>query len=139
METDYSTIYEHEQVKLIYSQQNGLVKITWKGKISLEIYQEALNSCLELMKNHQIRRLLVDQREVQPLSEAAQKWLYKVWFPELIMQVGANIRLAILPSPSTFRDISSKSIAKRLADKHHEMKIEYLPTERRCMEFLMKV
>lgn len=131
-------LFEHDQVKLNFNPEKHLIKINWKGKISLQIYQQALNMTLEVMKNRQVRRILVDQREIKPLDETAQKWLYRQWFPNLIGELGPKIRLAIIPSPITFRNISSKSIAKRLSDKHHDMKIEYFTTEKPAVEFLMR-
>jgi len=129
-------IYEKPQVKLFHDEERQLVRITWYGKIPLEVYQEALGFCLEYMADHKIRRILVDQREIQPLSEQAQKWLYKTWFPLLFESVGSDIRMAIIPSPITFRNISSKSIAKKLIDKHHDLKIEYHVTEKMAHKFL---
>ena len=35
-------IYEKPQVKLFHDEERQLVRITWYGKIPLEVYQEAL-------------------------------------------------------------------------------------------------
>jgi len=128
--------FDHQGVKLMLDRERKVVRLKWKGKVPLEIYQEALLACKSLMVQEGIQKILVDQREIEILSEKAQKWLYREWFPELIQTIGSNIKMAIIPSPITFRDISSKSIAKRLADKYHDMKIEYYQTEKRAFEFL---
>lgn len=134
---DMQIIYEQALVKIFHDVDRESVRFVWKGKIPMETYQEALNFGLKYMADHQIKRILVDQREIQPLTDAQQKWLYKTWFPVLFESLGENIRMAIIPSPITFRTISSKSIAKKLIDKHHDMKIEYHPTEKMANEFLL--
>lgn len=130
-------IYEQPLVKIFHDMDRECVRFVWKGKIPMEAYQEALNFGLEFLSKKQIKRILVDQREIQPLTDAQQKWLYKTWFPSLFERLGENIRMAIIPSPITFRTISSKSIAKKLIDKHHDMKIEYHTTEKMANEFLL--
>jgi hypothetical protein len=130
-------IYEQPLVKIIYDEDRECMRFVWKGKIPMDLYQDALNVGLEYMAAHQIKRILVDQREIQPLTDAQQKWLYKTWFPVLFDRLGEDIRMAIIPSPITFRTISSKSIAKKLIDKHHDMRIEYHVTEKMANEFLL--
>ncbi|UJP64561.1 hypothetical protein [Mongoliitalea daihaiensis] len=130
-------IFEQPLVKIFHDEDRESIRFVWKGKIPMDIYQEALNFGLDYMIQHDIKRIFVDQREIQPLTDAQQKWLYKVWFPVLFERLGENIRMAILPSAVTFRAISSKSIAKKLIDKHHKMKIEYHPTEKLANDFLL--
>ena len=128
--------FDHECVKVILDREREAIRLKWKGKVPLDIYKEALITCSNLMIKEGIYKILVDQREIEILSDTAQKWLYREWFPKLIDTIGSNIKMAIIPSPITFRDISSKSIAKKLADKFHDMKIEYYQSERRAFEFL---
>lgn len=132
---EMETIYENQFVKLDFDQDKAVIKIIWRGKIPFDIYKEALNFCLDFMTTQGLGQILVDQRSIQPLDEQAQKWLYKTWFPKLFEHMGTNISMAILPSPITFRNISSKSIAKKLIDKHHDLRIEYFNSEKLAYAF----
>jgi len=94
--------FDHESVKVILDREREAIRLKWKGKVPLEIYKEALITCSDLMIKEGIHKILVDQREIEILSETAQKWLYREWFPKLIDTSAPILKWQLSPPPLPF-------------------------------------
>ncbi|EIM78074.1 hypothetical protein A3SI_04687 [Nitritalea halalkaliphila LW7] len=60
-------------VQLLYDAEQQAMRLRWIGEVPLQGYKETLLACLDYMRMHDIPLILVDQRELKPLSEAHTK------------------------------------------------------------------
>jgi hypothetical protein len=129
-------LYGKPQVKLWFYPEHNYLRINWKGKIAKSDYVEALEFCMQQSNAKNTSKILVDQREILPLTPDEQTWLVRSWFPRFLDPIEGKAHIGIISSQMTFRDLSSKSIAKRLLDKYHKLSIRYFTEENPALKFI---
>lgn len=129
-------IFDKEFLTIFLCSEHGYLRLDWRGRIAKDDYVDALEFCMKASRDHQINKILVDQRQILPLTPDEQNWLAKNWFPRFLDPLNGEAIISIISSPVTFRDLSSKSIAKRLADKYDSLKIRYFAEEAHAVQFI---
>lgn len=129
-------LYAKNVVEILLNKEHSYLRINWEGKVAKQDYIDALEFCIQYLQERDINKILVDQRQILPLTPDEQAWLVRSWFPRFLDPIGGRAYLAIISSQMTFRDLSSKSIAKRLLDKYHDLTIQYFSAETPAIKFI---
>ena len=130
-------IYEKDVVSIYFYPEDNYLRLNWRGKVAKQDYVDALEFCMETLHKNQMHKILVDQRQILPLTPDEQSWLVKSWFPRFLDPLEGKAVIVIISSLMTFRDLSSKSIAKRLVDKYEKLSIRYFVEESAAKAFII--
>lgn len=102
-------------------------------------YMEVMEKIIELLQKLGIQNILVDQRKIMQTGKNAVQYTAKQWFPKFLDLKGGKGNIIIISSPSTFRNITSKSVSKRMLMKHSQLVIRHCETESKAVEYMKMI
>ncbi|MBL0128746.1 MAG: hypothetical protein IPP83_15095 [Flavobacteriales bacterium] len=121
-------------IRITHQTANDLIVLRWKGYADPTNYRKGLNTGLDHVQKHGIKRWLADLRHMDAILASEEKWTNEDWFPRLI-KAGKLRRMAILPSKDFFNKMSVERIMDYSAGAI-QFKVGYFPDEPSSMEWL---
>ncbi|MEO1051658.1 MAG: hypothetical protein AAFX87_13605 [Bacteroidota bacterium] len=84
--------------KILYDAKHNIMGMVFIGDIKDEAYKEIWLNALNVASEHNVKRILIDQRQIGNVSFSARGWVMVSMFPKIKKQLGANLHGAILAS-----------------------------------------
>jgi len=89
-------IYQNEHLTISLESHIHVIQQKWEGVPSSENFYKGCLISMNLAIKHQIRKWLLDQRELMMFNPKDLQWCTQKWLPELIRQLGANMKIAVV-------------------------------------------
>lgn len=83
-----------------YSKPIALVELNWHGIISSDQLRYSLNDILGILKENEVRLILLDAKKLNPYRAEDQAWLKNYYFPKL--NETQLVKLAHVTEPDLF-------------------------------------
>lgn len=129
-------IFQHPNVTVSFNEEKGYLRLDWRENPPIDVYKEALMSCLPIIEAHQLHDFLIDQSALNFVGSEAQAWLSVVWFGKLDKILKKDIHFAIIASKKLFVTLASKVVAKRIDNSHKNYTIQYFDDENIALDWL---
>ena len=100
-------IVQETNVSVYFEEQNRLLVVEWKGKSSFGEYKSVHEHALFFAKKVHAQHLLLDQRQLSNPDFRTRTWTIFNFFPAVMLGIGAQAKIAILPSLSGRDTLSS--------------------------------
>ncbi|CAA9308598.1 MAG: hypothetical protein AVDCRST_MAG56-6085 [uncultured Cytophagales bacterium] len=88
--------YHNEHVTVVVEPHVHLLQQTWRGVPAREHYVDGQLAALQLAVQHQVKRWLVDQRDLVMYNPLDLQWAVGQWLPQAKAQLSRNTRVAIV-------------------------------------------
>lgn len=89
-------IYQNEHVTLTVACHIHLIGQTWVGVPSSESYRAGSLAALYLAEQHQLKRWLIDQRQLRMFRPKDLQWFIEEWLPLAVARLTDNVAVAIV-------------------------------------------
>lgn len=132
----HNTIYQHENVTIQHQTDKNNLRLEWKGDVSLPLYKDALTHCLDYAQEHQVRKFLINQTQLNQVPPEAQHWLMNEWFPAVEHSVAGTLSFGIVPSQLLYRRIASNKAAHQLRQSSQKSRVHYFKDESAALNWL---
>ena len=107
--------YNYNSVEVSHIEEDNYVHIRFLGVSTSEELKNAYNQALELVKEHNVRLWLIDQRK-QMIHPDDQKWVEQEWFPSSLEHAPLDPNyprcVAVVQSENFFVEFSANKFAK---------------------------
>ena len=98
------------QAGRLYYQPAGYVRLAWTaGRLPLPVIQEFYEQVLSLLLRTNVRRVLSEHGQREPLSQAAQQWITEDWIPRAMQQANTH-HCAIVEGANPVHRLSTQSV-----------------------------
>lgn len=111
-----------------------MVVLRWKGYASPEDYRRGLETALDFVVAHRVKRWLADLRHMDAILAPEERWTNEHWFPRLIRSAVLQ-RMAILPSRDFFNQKSVERIMAHTTGTR-SFHVGYFESEEEAMVWL---
>ena len=106
--------YENQYVKIELDEALTTLVHTWRGFAKGDAYREAWEESLKLAKTHNIKRWLINQRDLKGISTEDLRWTNEEWVPKSHREIGADRFTAVVLSENIFDELALKKSATTL-------------------------
>jgi hypothetical protein len=104
------------QAGRLYYQPAGYVRLAWApGRLALPVIQEFYEQVLSLLIRTNVRRILSEHGQREPLSQAAQQWISTDWIPRAMRQARTQ-HCAIVEGANPVHRLSTQSVVSSAPD-----------------------
>lgn len=131
-----STGYFENAAARISEHPQAFAVVTWhKGIRKPEDFRAVLNHLDRLFRLRRWSRLLADQRNLAPFTEAERTWVLNEWLPQAVGE-GPYRYAAVLPPLDVFARLASKSVT---AEAHKKfLAYQFCETEAEAVQWLLQ-
>ncbi|UOQ78182.1 hypothetical protein MUN84_06200 [Hymenobacter sp. 5516J-16] len=113
----------------------GFVVVTWyKGTRRLDDFKAVLTHLDQLLRLHRLSKLLADQRELTPFTEAERTWVVTEWLPQAVGNGPYRYAAVLLPL-DVFARLASKSVMSESQEKF--LAYQFCETEAEATKWLL--
>ncbi|MCC5929543.1 MAG: hypothetical protein JJU28_09885 [Cyclobacteriaceae bacterium] len=104
-----SVYFESTVIVIEHDQELGAVVMNWKPVwLKSELYREALEKGLELVKEKNLQNWIANLKEMKLITLEDEKWTNEVWFPKALK---SPIRhMALILSSDVFNKVAVNKI-----------------------------
>lgn len=102
--------HQTTHVEIVYYPDSHILHLTWLSFTPSQEYHQALEKALEMMKEHQVKRWIFDQRNAEVISPQDQKWVTENWTPRVIQAVGKGAKSAVILAKNIFGELSIRNL-----------------------------
>ena len=88
--------YHNEHVTISVEYHIHLLCQTWTGVPTSESYREGGLMALQLADGHQLKRWLIDQRQLRMFKPKDLQWFIQEWLPQAASRLPDDIQIAIV-------------------------------------------
>ncbi|GGG32295.1 hypothetical protein [Hymenobacter glacieicola] len=114
----------------------GFAVVTWhKGLRRLDDFKALLTHLDQLLRLRRWSRLLADQRELTPFTEAERTWVVTEWLPQAVGNGPYRYAAVLLPL-DVFARLASKSVLSESQEKF--LAYQFCETEAEASRWLLR-
>lgn len=132
------TLISNHNFELCLELDKRLMVMRFKGDIGDEAYKQFWKDSFECAQEHQLNRILVDQREAGHISFNARGWVVVKMFPKIKKDLPASLASAILSS----KKLAQKSGVQYLVKTFRTLagyNVQFIDKEQEALEWLRGV
>jgi len=111
-----------------------IILMQWHGYATSSQFRAICESMLQLMKEHNIWRVLADTTHMKMISMEDQKWLDNEWLPRAI--AAGYEKCAIIVSPDYFTRVTVDSVVSKI--DQNQLEIRYFDDVSAAREWLAR-
>ncbi len=104
--------YKDTHVSIVHNSDINGINIHCKGFASSEQYRKGLHKLLEIIKHHELSKILVDTRHMKMIGADDQKWTIKFFLPKAY-KIGCRA-VAIIPGEDYFNRMTVNLILENV-------------------------
>ena len=113
------SLYFENSVGRIWEEPGGYLRLEYKPAARAEAaFHAILNHCAQALARQQWSRMLVDQRQMAPLSPAEQRWMSTEWLPRAVHEFGYRFG-AVLVAHNVFARLAMTQLLLGTQDLPH--------------------
>ncbi|EAY31973.1 hypothetical protein [Microscilla marina] len=99
---DYQVIFVSEQVNILYLPSKDVIVCQLNADINITLFKEAILKMGEFIKQHQVKNLVMDKRNMVTLHLPSMQWFYLSWMEQMYKD-GLTTFHKILPNNELFK------------------------------------
>ena len=115
------------------SYPTSLVYIKWESMIYEQLFRDAMNKVIDMMKEHKTGKVLSNVVELGALTEDDQKWSVDDWLPRAL--AAGYSAIAVVISEELFGKMAVEDVLNDAAEKS-PIQIQYFDNEDIAAEWL---
>ncbi|MBD1395933.1 hypothetical protein H9Q13_02045 [Pontibacter sp. JH31] len=100
-------IYKSESFMVQHSEEQLLLRC--KKSLHSEEFRAGLTKALQYAREHQIKKWLLDLREIGKLSEADETWVQVQLFPQIMIHLGMKNYVAVVMDERCYANMVDES------------------------------
>ncbi|WP_139925946.1 hypothetical protein [Hymenobacter sp. DG01] len=129
-----SPVYFENAAARITESPEGFAVVKWhRGVRRTEDFRAVLNHLDQLFRLRQWSKLLADQRELTPFTEAERTWVVEEWLPRAVGEGPYRYAAVLLPL-DVFARLASKSV---MSESHKKfLAYQFCETEAEAAQWL---
>ncbi len=128
----------HPNWKIQYNDEHNILIMRCYGDISDDIYKTMWEEAIKLSLERNIRRFLIDQREIGRVSFSARGWVIVSLFPKIKSKLSKEVRAAVLKS-SNMANSSGIMFLVKAFKKVSGYDIDFFDSDKSGIVWLSKV
>ena len=111
------TSFENQYVTITVDESLQTLVHTWRGFAQGEDYRNAWEASLKLAQQHNLKRWLINQRDLKGISSRDLQWTNEEWVPKSKQAMGTMRYTAIVLSDNIFDEVVLNRSAQALREK----------------------
>ena len=111
------TPFENQYVTITIDESLQTLVHTWRGFAQGEDYRNAWEESLKLAQQHNLKRWLINQRDLKGISSCDLQWTNEEWVPKSKQAMSEMRYTAIVLSDNIFDEIALSRSAQALREK----------------------
>ena len=100
---------DNKFIRIELDQENNVVLVKSKSFLNDKEYQRSWYALADLLLEHQINKLLIDDQDTKVVSLKSTEWLMQNILPKLIANLN-GLKAAIVPPEDIFYQVSIKTL-----------------------------
>jgi hypothetical protein len=135
---EYKVLQDLPHCLIKYNDDVPCLMVKWRGSCSSAQYREVMNFLLEAMQEHQVVKVLNDDRKLNSMiTKADQLWVTEEWLPAALA-IGYS-GIAIIQNEAFFRKVPAAQIsAMARLYFQDQIKVEYFANVKPATDWLQK-
>ncbi|WKN32819.1 hypothetical protein PZB74_05605 [Porifericola rhodea] len=117
---DLQEEFKHCDIFTVENKPVLIIKAT-DTYIPIEEFQKVFLRAAELIKEHQIKKVIFDKRRMSVFHQPSMEWYYKEW-KESLLPYGMHVHRKLLPEDKVFRKSVELGKAK-IKEKYPQLKV----------------
>ena len=111
------TPFENQYVTITIDESLQTLVHTWRGFAQGEDYRNAWEESLKLAQQHNLKRWLINQRDLKGISSRDLQWTNEEWVPKSKQAMSEMRYTAIVLSDNIFDEVALSRSAQALREK----------------------
>lgn len=101
-------LFENDHCKISLDESIPALYQEWQGFVTGEPLRQAHDATVQLLRQHQLSRVLADARQMRVIPRADQQWIMDSFFPRAI--AAGYRRVAVVQAEDAFNQTSVQNI-----------------------------
>ncbi len=93
---------EKPNFSVCFEPANSLIRINWSGEISMEELKTGYEAALEVLKQHPVQRMLIDNSKRRLTNSDRPHGMFEALFNQALAVINATLFLALVVSPEEY-------------------------------------
>lgn len=102
-------IYYSDSFEVKYDHQQGILMLSCSRRLQSEHFKEGVVRALRFAAASDVKRWLLDTREIGCLNEEEESWLQSCLFPQMMSSLGTDNYIAVVLSERCYKALLLKA------------------------------
>ncbi|CAA9275661.1 MAG: hypothetical protein AVDCRST_MAG95-3009 [uncultured Adhaeribacter sp.] len=131
-------VYHNEQITIFLEKRIHLLHLVWTGIPTSENFYNAFIASLQVAVQHQVKKWLIDQRNLTMFNPKDLQWWIQQWLPEAARHLSSKSKIAIIQHDlNQFGKLGSDRLLRAVFALNANLKSRYFLQEDEAREWLV--